>query len=777
MAPPPKLLTPAQVLARTGITIASNEVAYHEGAAVIVFPAMSTSAMASFSSASVLPGESPGQGPDAAAFLNPVQEFNRDLSIAAIRTWEADMNAERKEKRLRGWAKKRAKGKGKAKNGKDKQPETGDAEVKGAASIADCSAKPADHGKRVKPPHIPPYRFTILEALAATGLRSIRYAKEIDNIRFILANDLSAPAIETMRRNVTLNFPPGEDTIAPGELAGAAKAGDDAAASLTKTSPTASVEESAAESTSLIRINEGDALSVMYQHRTPAHAQFDVVDVDPYGSASMFLDSSVQAVADGGLLCITCTDLAVLAGGQYPEKAYTLYGGMSLRSEYSHEIALRLVLHAISTAAARYGRYIQPVLSLSIDFYVRVFVRVWTSQVETKRLAAQTALLWSCQGCGNNATLPMGRRKPGPKSKDGKDQTKYSNGGGPPISPRCDECGGSWLMGGPLWTGPLHDTGFCHRLLDIVAKDPSKFKTAPRIRGMVSTAAQELGNTNTPPPAASTDAGVAEGTDGNKEEDSLMSDAASPLFFFTPSRLSSAFHSLCPPLSVYVNALLNAGYKVSRSHCMPGSLKTDCPRPKLYDLQRNWLKAQQIAEAGRANEEAKEEMGADQGYEKAQGDADNRKRGGGAADSNAAVDVDGSRKLKLSKRIQKMNAASPAFRLNTKPITTFFDINTIHPAAQKILAAELESTSYASCGGDGADKDANATGEDKAKGRKKEKLVRYPSNPLPNWGPGTAAKTTVAPPKGKASNAAKRSAEGVQNGDSLANASKKTKCD
>lgn len=42
--------------------------------------------------------------------------------------------------------------------------------------------------------------------------------------------------------------------------------------------------------------------------------------------------------------------------------------------------ALRLVLSMISTSAARYGRYIQPILSLSIDFYVRVFVRVHTGQ-------------------------------------------------------------------------------------------------------------------------------------------------------------------------------------------------------------------------------------------------------------------------------------------------------------------------------------------------------------------------------------------------------------
>ena len=39
-----------------------------------------------------------------------------------------------------------------------------------------------------------------------------------------------------------------------------------------------------------------------------------VVDLDPYGSPAMFLDAAVQCVTDGGLLCVTATDLAVLCG-------------------------------------------------------------------------------------------------------------------------------------------------------------------------------------------------------------------------------------------------------------------------------------------------------------------------------------------------------------------------------------------------------------------------------------------------------------------------------
>lgn len=54
---------------------------------------------------------------------------------------------------------------------------------------------------------------------------------------------------------------------------------------------------------------------------------FAVIDLDPYGSASQFLDAAVQNIENGGLLCVTCTDMRVLAGGE-TEANFTKYGGI-----------------------------------------------------------------------------------------------------------------------------------------------------------------------------------------------------------------------------------------------------------------------------------------------------------------------------------------------------------------------------------------------------------------------------------------------------------------
>lgn len=78
---------------------------------------------------------------------------------------------------------------------------------------------------------------------------------------------------------------------------------------------------------------------LMYQQQT-SQQWYDAIDLDPYGCPSRFLDSAVQAVRDGGLLLVTCTDMAVLAGNS-PETCYVKYGAVSLRSPACHEMVSR----------------------------------------------------------------------------------------------------------------------------------------------------------------------------------------------------------------------------------------------------------------------------------------------------------------------------------------------------------------------------------------------------------------------------------------------------
>ncbi|KAH8064880.1 N(2),N(2)-dimethylguanosine tRNA methyltransferase [Aureococcus anophagefferens] len=211
----------------------------------------------------------------------------------------------------------------------------------------------------------------VLDALAATGLRSIRYAKEVPGVRKVVANDVDADAAAACGRNAAEN--------------GAAD---------------------------ICEAHCGDAVDFMTARGKGSQGRRH--RLDPYGSCAPFLDAAVQAVNDGGLLCVTSTDMTVLSGN-YPEVCFATYGSMPTKAKHLHEFALRILVHAIEAAAAKYQRHVVPVLSLSIDFYVRVFVRVYKRPAEVKKSAAKRAFdaseRQSARGARGGAAAAFVRRR------------------------------------------------------------------------------------------------------------------------------------------------------------------------------------------------------------------------------------------------------------------------------------------------------------------------------------------------------------------------------
>lgn len=84
-----------------------------------------------------------------------------------------------------------------------------------------------------------------------------------------------------------------------------------------------------------------------------------MIDLDPYGTAVPFLESSLSAMQNGGLMCVTFTDMAVLCARK-PHVCFYKYGAAPLPKKYCHEMALRIVLYTISTMANKYGKHIEP---------------------------------------------------------------------------------------------------------------------------------------------------------------------------------------------------------------------------------------------------------------------------------------------------------------------------------------------------------------------------------------------------------------------------------
>jgi tRNA (guanine26-N2/guanine27-N2)-dimethyltransferase len=355
-----------------------------------------------------------------------------------------------------------------------------------------------------------------------------------------------------------------------------------------------------------INVSVDDALAHMYSvivrelRRTtlsktrPAPSEkYDIIDLDPYGSAAPFLDAAVQAVRDdGGLLCVTCTDAGVWASNGYPEKCFSLYGGVPVKGWYSHEVGLRLILHAIETSAARYGLAMEPLLSLSIDFYSRVFVRIRKSPSMVKFQGGKNMVIYSCgTGCGAWTTQPLMKNKPAPNKKGSGIFYKHGFTKAPTTGTSCEHCGSTMHLAGPMYAGRIHSPEFVKSVIaEAQEASPEIYGTKERVRGILQTALEEF-----LPSPAEIEAQSSENGDTSKKLKKSLTEAqvaaVDPYpFYFYPAHVSGVLHCACPPENALRGALRGLGYRVTRSHCKAGSMKTDAPWSAIWHVFREWVR-------------------------------------------------------------------------------------------------------------------------------------------------------------------------------------------
>lgn len=145
-----------------------------------------------------------------------------------------------------------------------------------------------------------------------------------------------------------------------------------------------------------ISYNLGDTNGYLY------NSQFDVVDIDPYGSMVPFIYSAIRALGSRGgpgLLCVTCTDTKVLMGPD-KHKCYYDYGASRGGADCLEESALRIALYALSRAASMQMKSIKVLLAVHSDFYIRLFVEVGVGKKNCWQTVEQHGCLLTCQSCG-----------------------------------------------------------------------------------------------------------------------------------------------------------------------------------------------------------------------------------------------------------------------------------------------------------------------------------------------------------------------------------------
>jgi tRNA (guanine26-N2/guanine27-N2)-dimethyltransferase len=307
----------------------------------------------------------------------------------------------------------------------------------------------------------------VAEPLTASGVRGIRYAKEIDEVDEVILSDVNPVAVRIARINALLN----------------------------------QVHRKV-----VVKLSNANSLLSRYDVKGK---RFDFVDIDPFGSPVPYVDSAIRSTVIGGMIALTATDMPPLCG-VYPHVALRRYGGLSLRTEYCHELAVRLVLGLLCRESGKYELSIKPLIAHSTRHYIRVFAQL----VPSKEGSENIGLIYHCHNCLRRRVVKL----------EDVTSTKSS----------CEKCGSSMKIAGPLWIGPIFDKTFCEEVVKAASSlDLPNKKELEKVLRLIK------------------------------------SEADGPPTFYTIDALSHKYKLRQPKMRELIERLLSQGFCVSLTHFNP----------------------------------------------------------------------------------------------------------------------------------------------------------------------------------------------------------------
>jgi tRNA (guanine26-N2/guanine27-N2)-dimethyltransferase len=357
----------------------------------------------------------------APVFYNPVMELNRDLAVLALETFQKNINR----------------------------------------------------------------KINICEPLAGCGVRGIRFAAEVSNVKKVIINDINKEAFKLANHNVKMN----------------------------------SLQE-------LVLVKNEDANLLLATYNAP-YKRFDVIDIDPFGPPVPYIDSTIRALRNGGLIALTATDMAPLCG-VHPKACIRKYGGKPLRTEYCHELAVRLLIGCLAITAAKFGIGINVMFSHSTDHYIRTYATISHSAKKANENIKNMGYIFHCFKCYHREAQ--------------KQFFSIYNG-------KCKECASKIDFAGPLWLGKLFDNGFC-RLMEKEALQ-RKF----RLKGYIL-----------------------------KILDTIRKEIDAPITYYVTDKLSGHLTVPVPPIKTLYKLLMNNGYKTSLTHFSSKGLRTEAPAKEVKKI-------------------------------------------------------------------------------------------------------------------------------------------------------------------------------------------------
>lgn len=319
--------------------------------------------------------------------------------------------------------------------------------------------------------------ISVCEPLVGCGIRGIRFATEVEGVRRVVINDINKRSFQLASYNVHMN----------------------------------GLSEN-------VLVKNEDANFLLGTYGAP-RKRFDAIDIDPFGSPMLYLDSAIRALRNGGLLMLTATDMAPLCG-VHPKACIRKYGGKPLRTEYCHELAVRLLAGSLAMTAAKYDMGINIIFSHSTDHYIRIYSTLTYGAKKADENIKNMGYIIHCIKCSHRepvkGLLPV------------------------KLPRKCSECSSKIDFAGPLWLEKISEKIFCQFMEEDVER--RAYKNAEKIRKILVL---------------------------------IKNEVDAPITYYVLDKLCKECALPMPPVNNFIRVLRENGFKAFPTHFNSRGVRTD----------------------------------------------------------------------------------------------------------------------------------------------------------------------------------------------------------
>ena len=322
--------------------------------------------------------------------------------------------------------------------------------------------------------------INICDLFGGSGIRGVRYKNEIDGVGTVCINDISETANHYEQHNIELN----------------------------------NLDD--------IEVHQHDASMFLRMKR----GEFDVIDIDPFGTPSPFLDSAGYCSRRDSLLCVTATDTSALCG-TYPEPCIRKYNSKPYKSEYCHETGIRILAGFVALTLSKYAKFIEVKMSHSTEHYMRLYLEIKKGSRKTDASLKNIGYISHCKNCLHRQT---------------------SNGLASPIEEICPVCGEKLIHAGPLWLGDIQNKEFIEKMIE--ETNHKKINTEKEALKLLN---------------------------------SCLAESDAPATFFDVHSICKSLKISAPKLDLIFDELKSQGFIAIKTHYNPLGIKSDA---NIRDIQK-----------------------------------------------------------------------------------------------------------------------------------------------------------------------------------------------